>query len=133
MGDVDGYSQDRKVLLTELSNPECYAHEALVNCLNDLKNGKKVSIPFFDEENKMVIRDYTEINPKNETMIIIEGYFIFKDPQLREMFDLKMYTEVDDDVRLSRLSKIYYLMISSERKRISEKQSKCLQDFLSHI
>lgn len=82
-----------------------------MNCLNDLKNGKKVSIPFFDEENKTVMKDYTEINPMKETMILIEGYFIFKDPKLREIFDFKMYNEVDDDVRLSRLSKLHVFII----------------------
>ena len=36
-------------------------------------------------------------------MIIIEGYYIFKDSRLKELINLKIYKEVEDDVRLSRL------------------------------
>ena len=36
-------------------------------------------------------------------MVFIEGQFIFKDPRIRDMLDMKIYVEVDDDIRLSRL------------------------------
>ena len=36
-------------------------------------------------------------------IIIIDGYFIFRNKKIREMLNLKIYKEVEDDVRLSRL------------------------------
>jgi uridine kinase len=37
-------------------------------------------------------------------MVFVEGQFIFKDSRIREILDMKIYIEVDDDIRLSRLS-----------------------------
>lgn len=34
--------------------------------------------------------------------IIIEGLFIFNDPELRNMMDIKLFVDVDDDTRLAR-------------------------------
>ena len=38
-------------------------------------------------------------------MVFLEGQFIFRDQRIRDILDMKIYIEVDDDVRLSRLSK----------------------------
>ena len=38
-------------------------------------------------------------------MIFVEGMFIFKIPKLRELIDFKIFVEVDDDIRLSRMRK----------------------------
>ena len=43
------------------------------------------------------------IDTDKTPIIIIEGYYIFKDQRLKEMLNLKIYKEVEDDVRLSRL------------------------------
>jgi uridine kinase len=36
-------------------------------------------------------------------MMLVEGQFIFKIPALRDIFDFKIFVEVDDDIRLSRM------------------------------
>ena len=103
IGEADGYSQERKMLLNDLSNPECYNHDKLIQCLEDLKEMKSVVIPTFDEDKGIAIEEGQMINPLEKNIIIVEGYFTFKDQRLCKLFDLKLYIEVDDDVRLSRL------------------------------
>ena len=103
IGEYDGYSKERKILLMELSNPDSYDYDKLNECLEKLEKGEKILLNHFNEETGEIEKDANEIDPNKETLIIIEGYFIFANKQLRDKFDLKLYTEVDDDVRLSRL------------------------------
>ena len=41
-------------------------------------------------------------------MVFVEGQFIFKVQRIREMLDMKIYVEVDDDIRLSRMGKLNF-------------------------
>ena len=104
IGAYDDYSKERKALLIELSNPNSYDYDKLNECVEKLENGEKVTINQFNEKTGLIEQDNVkEIDPNIKNLIIIEGYFIFHNKKLREKFDLKLYTEVDDDVRLSRL------------------------------
>lgn len=41
-------------------------------------------------------------------MVLVEGMFIFKNSKLRDLFDFKIFVEVDDDIRLSRMGNIVF-------------------------
>ena len=97
------FSEERKKLLVELSNPLSYDYKKLYNNLKSLIDGKPVSIKKFDETEGRYTGEIIEINPKIVKLIILEGYFIFKDENIRDLINLKIFSEVDDDVRLSRL------------------------------
>ena len=97
------YSEERKLLLVELSNPKSYDYIKLYNNLKSLIEGKPVLIKKFDEIEGKYTGEMIEINPKNTRLIILEGYFIFKDDNVRDLINLKIFSEVDDDMRLSRL------------------------------
>lgn len=101
--DFDGYSKERKTLLIELSKPDSYDHEALIETLTNLVKGEKVTVPTYDDNTDSVIPDDVEIDPKKINIVILEGSFIFYNQTIREMLDVKLFSEVDDDVRLSRL------------------------------
>lgn len=47
-----------------------------------------------------------EINPKSTSIIFVEGIFLYKYEKLRDLFDFKIFVEVDEDIRLSRMGKI---------------------------
>lgn len=49
-----------------------------------------------------------EINSQIVSMIFVEGMFILKNEKLRNLFDFKIFVEVDDDIRLSRMCKKLY-------------------------
>jgi uridine kinase len=103
VGEFGGYSKKRKILLVELSNPQSYDYEKLYNTLQKLIKGESVYIRQFNEETGEYTNEQQEINPEETNLIIVEGYFLFRDEKVRNLINLKIYSEVDDDIRLSRL------------------------------
>ena len=103
MGKFGDFSEERKLLLVELSNPSSYDYKKLYTTLTNLINGKTAKIRKFDDMEGKYTGEEIEINPNNVTVIILEGYFIFRDEKVRDLINLKIFNEIDDDVRLSRL------------------------------
>ena len=98
----DIYDLKRRLYLIDINNPKSYDYEKLYQALKDLSDGKKINVPNFDEE-KCVFSGEKIIDPTETPLIIIDGYFILKEQKIRDMLNLKLYQEVEDDVRLSRL------------------------------
>ena len=101
--DIGGYSKDRKLLLVELSNPNSYDYEKLYLDLKSLKEGKPITLKKFDQDKGAYTGEVSTVNPDETILIILEGYFIFRDKNVRDLIDLKIFVEIDDDIRLSRL------------------------------
>ena len=102
--DYDFYSKERRLYLIDLCNPNSYDYDKFYETLKNLNEGKKVKIPYFDEnECKFNHEKDKIIDPIETPLIIIDGYFIYKNKKIRDFLDLKIYKEVEDDVRLSRL------------------------------
>ena len=100
----DFYDKERRLYLIDICNPDSYDYDKFYEILKNLKDGQKVKIPYFDEKNSKFIPEKDKIIDPNKTpIIIIDGYFIFRNKKIREMLNLKIYKEVEDDVRLSRL------------------------------
>ena len=100
----DFYDKERRLYLIDICNPDSYDYDKFYEILQNLKEGKKVEIPYFDEKNSKFIPEKNKIiDPSKTPIIIIDGYFIFRNKKIREMLNLKIYKEVEDDVRLSRL------------------------------
>lgn len=110
VGEFDGYNKERKLLLTELSNYNAYDYENFYDTLKKLKEGTKVKVRQFDEESQKFV-DELEVDPAKVNVVIVVGYFLFKNEKVRNAINLKIYNEIDDDVRLSRLliNENYYL------------------------
>ena len=83
--EIGGYSKDRKLLLVELSDPNSYDYDKLYQNLKDLKEGKPISLRKFDEDSGSYIGEETTIKPKETSMVIMEGYFIFRDKKIRDL------------------------------------------------
>jgi dephospho-CoA kinase len=52
-----------------------------------------------------LIQKGREVRNKQISMVFVEGMFIFKNEKLRNLFDFKIFVEVDEDIRLSRMGK----------------------------
>ena len=98
----DIYDLKRRLYLIDINNPNSYDYEKFYQTLKDLSEGKKISVPNFDEEKCEFIGEKV-IDPTQTPLIIIDGYFILKEQKIRDMLNLKIYQEVEDDVRLSKL------------------------------
>ena len=102
--DYDIYSKERRLYLIDICNPNSYDYDKFFETLKLLSKGEKVKIPYFDEEKCMFIPEKDKfIEPSKTPLIIIDGYFIFRDQRIRDLLNLKIYKEVEEDVRLSRL------------------------------
>ncbi len=102
--DYDYYSKDRRLYLIDRCNPDCYDYDKFYETLKSLSEEKQVKIPFFDEKKQKFDPEKDKvIDPTKTPLIIIDGYFIFRNQKIRDFLHLKIYKEVEDDIRLSRL------------------------------
>ena len=87
--------------MIQLSKPESYDYDKLIETLEQLAKGEKVTTSYYDnKEKKMKER---VVDPKKTKIILVEGYFIFSTQKIRDLFDMRFYTKVDDDIRFTRL------------------------------
>jgi uridine kinase len=79
--------------------------------LTKLKNNESVVTHYYDYENEILIKHSRSIDSTKVSMIFLEGMFIYKIPLLRDLIDFKIFVEVDDDIRLSRMCKLFITSI----------------------
>lgn len=104
MLEQDSYYKDQdhlsfeERLQTNYDHPFAFDTELLINHLYDLLNYKSINKPVYD---------YTRHTRSDETIlqepkevIILEGILILEDARLRELMDIKVYVDTDDDIRI---------------------------------
>ncbi len=81
-------------------HPKAIDFDLLVTHLKQLKNGKIIEQPVYSfvEHNRL---DETLTTPPKK-VIIVEGILILTHPEIRDMFDIKIYVHADSDERLIR-------------------------------
>lgn len=83
-------------------NPDAIEFELLKKALKSLIAGEQnIQIPIYDFHKHQRSSETIKI-PDNPSIIIIEGIFIFWDPEIRDMLNIKLFVDVDDDTRLLR-------------------------------
>ena len=65
-----------------------------------MKERKPFNFPIYDKFFKVRLQSEKKVTPSD--VIIVEGALIFCNEQLRRTFDLSLFIDTDDDVRLSR-------------------------------
>jgi len=81
-------------------HPDSLDDELLIKQLKDLIKGKYVNQPIYDFTIHTRKKETTKIG--NHIIIILEGILVLHNPKLREMMDIKVYVDTDDDIRLIR-------------------------------
>lgn len=102
----DSYYNDLAHLTKEergkinFDHPNSIDFELLISHLQQLKNGQSIEKPIYSfvEETRLA---ETELTLPRKVMIV-EGILVLSNPQLREMFDIKIYVHADSDERLIR-------------------------------
>ena len=104
--------QEKNLSNYNFDSPEALDLDLVYEHLNDLMHWKKVKIPTYDfSTNK---RQSKSIDLEPAKIIIVEGILAFYDERMRNLMDLKLFIDLDDDIRLSR--RIYRDIISRGRK-----------------
>jgi uridine kinase len=99
------YKQNIGMSYEERSNinfdhPRAIDFELLVCHLKDLKAGKTIDQPVYSFVTHNRTDDTISTHPRK--VMIVEGILILTNPELREMFDVKVFVHADSDERLIR-------------------------------
>lgn len=81
-------------------HPLAFDTDLLISDLKKLLNNESIEMPVYS---------YSEFTRSNKTVrteprdvIILEGILILDDPRLRDLLDIKVFVDTDDDIRIIR-------------------------------
>lgn len=80
-------------------HPDALETDALVRDLETLRRGKSAVIPEYDYHRH---RRVGGRRVKPAKVILLEGILILADARLRSLLDIKVFMDIDEDIRLSR-------------------------------
>lgn len=102
----DSYYKDQSHLTpeervkTNYDHPFAFDTDLMIEQLSELRAGRPVDIPTYD---------YTAHTRSNKTLrqepqdvFIVEGILVLEDKRLRDLMDIKIFVDTDDDVRIIR-------------------------------
>ncbi len=81
-------------------HPEALESSLLVEHLEHLKTGSPVEIPVYDFAQYTRAQRTERIEPA--PIVLVEGILIFAEPELRAIFDVKLFVDTDADIRFIR-------------------------------
>lgn len=81
-------------------HPDALELSLLREQVAQLREGQAIERPTYDFASHTRTGETVRLNPPN--LIVIDGILALHDAELRKFFDLKIYVDVDDDVRFIR-------------------------------
>jgi uridine kinase len=81
-------------------HPDSLETDLLIQHVKDLRAGRAVEIPVYDFTNHTRTQRTRRVEPAR--VILVEGILVFVEPELRELFDVKLYVDSDADERFIR-------------------------------
>jgi uridine kinase len=81
-------------------HPESLETDLLIAHLQQLKRWQPVEVPVYDFTTHERTDRTTRVEP--HPVILVEGILVFAEPQLRELFDVKLFVDTPADVRFIR-------------------------------
>ncbi len=102
----DSYYKDQSHLTfeervaTNYDHPLAFDTDLMIEHIKELQAGRPVDIPIYD---------YTQHTRSSETyrqepqdVFIVEGILVLEDERLRNLMDIKLFVDTDDDIRIIR-------------------------------
>jgi uridine kinase len=102
----DSYYRDLKDLpraqrdLVNFDHPNSLETDLLVAHLSSLRQWQPVDVPVYDFTIHSRTSQTRHLMP--QPVILVEGILVFAEPELRELFDVKIFVDTDPDVRFIR-------------------------------
>ena len=85
---------------TNFDHPDSLDFELLKEHLSFLKGGKSIELPVYSFQ--IHSRESRTSLIHSAPIIIVEGILLFAIPEIRNLFDLKIFVDADDDIRVLR-------------------------------
>ena len=102
----DDYYRDRSHLTPaerdrlNFDEPEALENDRMAADLRALREGRAVEAPRYDFGTHTRRSETQRLDPR--PVIVVEGILLFAVPELRDMFDLRIFVDTPDDTRLMR-------------------------------
>ncbi|AEV95371.1 uridine kinase [Pediococcus claussenii] len=102
----DSYYRDQADMSMEerinvnYDHPLAFDSDLLVEHLKMLKSNQSIDIPVYDYSE--FTRSNKSVHQEPRDVIILEGVLILDDQRVRDMLDIKVYVDTDDDIRIIR-------------------------------
>lgn len=102
----DSYYKDLSHMTKDQRNkvnfdhPDSIEFSLLRKQLLQLQNGKTVETPIYDFTTHNRTKKVNTVHPKD--VIILEGILLLAIPAIRDLIDIKVFVDVEDDIRLLR-------------------------------
>ncbi|MDD6283693.1 MAG: uridine kinase [Oribacterium sp.] len=81
-------------------HPDAFETDLLIRHLKALRRGETIQCPVYDYAQHNRTERTIELKPSR--IIIVEGILVLENPELRSLFDIKIYVEADADERIIR-------------------------------
>jgi uridine kinase len=102
----DSYYKDVRMLPSSqhseinFDHPNALETELLIEHIIALRDFKPVQVPIYDFANDTRKPDTFTVEPRN--VIVVEGILLYVEPELRKLFDVKLFVDADSDIRFIR-------------------------------
>lgn len=103
-------------------HPHALETELMIKHIKTLRNRQPIEVPIYDYTTDTRTRKTFTVTP--HSVILVEGILIFAEPDLRKLFDVKIFVDTDSDMRFIR--RLYRDI--TERGRTTESVIKQYQD-----
>lgn len=81
-------------------HPNAFDTERLIKDIKELKQYHAIERPVYSYTEHDRLKETVRVEPAR--VIIVEGFMIFENQELRDLFDIKIYVDTDADERLMR-------------------------------
>ncbi|GAB6633561.1 uridine kinase [Streptococcus uberis] len=85
---------------TNYEHPLAFDTDFMIEQLKELLKGRPVDIPVYDY--KAHTRSDKTFRQEPQDVIIVEGILVLEDERLRDLMDIKLFVDTDDDIRIIR-------------------------------
>lgn len=97
--DTTGMTDEERCAIN-FDHPDAFDWKLLIKQINELRSGNAIEQPTYSYIISNRLEETVHVEPK--PVIIIEGIMTLINRKLRDMMDLKIYVDTDDDERLIR-------------------------------
>jgi uridine kinase len=97
--DLSGLPQPQRAEVN-FDHPNSLDNDMLVRHILFLREGKPVDVPIYDFSTHSRTDKTFVVQPRS--VILVEGILIFTEPELRDLFDVKIFVDTDSDIRFIR-------------------------------
>jgi uridine kinase len=86
--------------LINFDHPDSLDSDLFIDHIHRLQTGQSIDIPIYDFSTHSRTSEVRVVQPQR--VILVEGILIFAEERWRDLFDVRIFVETDDDVRFIR-------------------------------